>query len=746
MLKKILILFLLFNLFILHAQSKTIKNFKVIGNERISDEVIKVFSKVELPSELSSNDLDRILKNLYNSNFFDDVKIHVDKDTLFITVIENPIIQTVQVDGIKNKKLKETIEENFILKNKSSYNDYLAQQDLNQLKNFLKTVGYYFSEVKVLKIKNNNNTIDLKYEINLGEKALIGSIQFLGDKKFKNRKLRNVITSETSKFWKFLSSKKYIDQERINLDTRLLKNFYLNKGYYKIKIENSFAEFLDENKFKLIFKINAGEKYYFNELKLNIPEDYDKKNFKFIVDSLSDLKGKAYSLNVIEKIIEEIDNIALTEQYEFIDADISETIVSKNKLNFEISVKETKKDYVERIDIFGNTNTYEEVIRNELLIDEGDGYNKILHNKSIANLKALGFFGKVTSEMLEGSTDNKKIIRIDVEERPTGEITAGAGVGTGGSSFGFGVKENNFLGKGIGLNTNLSVSDDSIKGLFSYTNPNFNYSDKSLVTSIGAEDKDKLDKYGYRSSLTHFNLGTRFEQYRDIYFSPNFKIQYENIETDSSASNLLKKQEGNYFDALFVYGLTLDKRNQTFQPTDGFISSFNQTFPILSDTGTFVNGYTITKYNEITDDLITSISFYIKASNSLTDDDVRISERLILPPKRLRGFQFGKIGPKDGDDYIGGNYASTLNFATTLPNIIPDIQNADVKFFFDLANVWGVDYSDTLADSNKIRSSTGVGVDWWTPLGPLTFSFAQAISKADTDKTETFRFRIGTTF
>ena len=114
MLKKILILFLLFNVFILQAQSKTIKNFKVIGSERISDEVIKVFSKVELPSELSSNDLDRILKNLYNSNFFDDVKVHVDKDTLFITVIENPVIQTVQVDGIKNKKLKETIEENFI--------------------------------------------------------------------------------------------------------------------------------------------------------------------------------------------------------------------------------------------------------------------------------------------------------------------------------------------------------------------------------------------------------------------------------------------------------------------------------------------------------------------------------------------------------------------------------------------------------------------------------------------------------
>ncbi len=745
MVKKILVLFFIYSFFIFQAKSESVNKFKVVGNERVSDEVIKIFSEVKLPADLSSSDLDKILKNLYNSNFFDDVKVSVDKNTLIITVKENPIIQLVQVDGV-NKKLKEAILENFILKNKSSYNDYLAQNDLNKLKNFLKTLGYYFSEVKVLKINNDNNTIDLKYEIELGEKALIGSIQFLGDKKFKDRKLRNVITSETNKFWKFLSSKKYIDQERISLDTRLLKNFYLNKGFYKVKIENSFAEFLDENKFKLIFKIDAGEKYFFNQLNLNLPEEYDRKNFKFIIDSLSDLRGKSYSLNVIEKIIEEIDNIALTEQYEFIDADISETIISSNKLNFEISIKETKKDYVERIDIYGNTNTYEEVIRNQLIVDEGDGYNKILHNKSIANLKALGFFGEVNSEIFEGSSENKKIIRIDVEEKPTGEITAGAGVGSTGSSLGFGVKENNFLGKGIGLNTNISISDDAIKGLFSYSNPNFKYSDKSLVTSFGAEEKDKLKKYGYKNSLTHFNIGTRFEQYRDVYFSPNVKVQLENIETSSSASSLLKKQEGNYFDALFKYGLTLDKRNQTFQPSDGFISSFHQTFPIISDTGTFVNNYTVTNYTEITDDLVTSISFYIKASNSLTDDDVRISERIILPPKRLRGFQYGKVGPKDGGDYIGGNYASTLNFATTLPNIIPDIQNADVKFFVDLANVWGVDYSNDLADSNKIRSATGIGVDWWTPLGPLTFSFAQPISKADTDKTESFRFRIGTTF
>ena len=144
--------------------------------------------------------------------------------------------------------------------------------------------------------------------------------------------------------------------------------------------------------------------------------------------------------------------------------------------------------------------------------------------------------------------------------------------------------------------------------------------------------------------------------------------------------------------------------------------------------------------------MITSISIYAKSVNSLTGDNVRISERLYMPTSKLRGFQRGKVGPVDSNDYIGGNYVSAVNIAATLPNVVPNWQNADFSIFLDAGNIWGVDYSSTVNDTNKLRSSAGLALDWYTPVGPLSFSYTGVISKASTDKTEAFRFNLGTTF
>jgi len=159
-----------------------------------------------------------------------------------------------------------------------------------------------------------------------------------------------------------------------------------------------------------------------------------------------------------------------------------------------------------------------------------------------------------------------------------------------------------------------------------------------------------------------------------------------------------------------------------------------------------LNGYDYTKWIDFDNDLITKIDFYGRAKNSLTGDDVRVSERLHLPGKRLKGFRSRSIGPVDGNDFVGGNFTASFNFSSTLPMILQSVQSADFKFFIDAANVWGVDYRDNYDDSNKIRSSTGIAVDWYTPIGPLNFSLAQPITKANTDKTETFQFNLGTTF
>jgi len=725
-----------------------IDSIKIIGNKRVSNETILLFSKISKNSEITNeNELNNIFKNLYETNFFSDIKISFENSILTIVVEENPIIQKVEFKGIKSNKLQESVYEYLILKNKSSFVKRIANKDINSLKNALKTSGYYFADVELEIKENTNDTINLIYNINLGEKALITKINFFGNKIYKDRKLRNLITSEESKFWKFISNKKYLDVKRINLDNRLLKSYFLNKGYYNVDVTSSFASYIEESNFELTFTINAGEKFFLNEINLIIPDDFDPKPFDKIVSHINDLKGKNYSLLEIEKIIKLIERISLINDYEFMDANINEKIVDNNKLNINITVEENKDKYfVNQINIFGNSFTEETVVRNYLILGEGDALNNLIYSKSINEIKSLGIFKSVKSEIVDSGIENKKDINIDIEEKATGEISAGAGVGTSGGTIGFGIKENNFIGKGIKLSSDIVLTEETIKGGIDYSNPKFRNTDKSLNFGLGTTVTDKLANYGYKSSYTSFFLGTGFEQYDDLFYSPQLTVSYDKVETSNTASSALKKQKGDYFTTGISYGIDYDKRNQKFQTSSGTRQRFRQAIPIYSEELAFSTSYEFNSYFEVMENIVSSLSLsggFITALE--TNEDVRITQRLSIPSRKLRGFETGRIGPVDGKDHVGGNYSATLNFNTDLP-VLESMQNTDVKWFFDAANLWGVDYRNYDDDSSKIRSSTGVAVDWYTPIGPLNFSFSQILTSKDTDIKETFRFSIGTTF
>ncbi len=740
---RILYFFIFFFIFLTKTYSAIINKITIDGNERITDETIIVFSKIQIGSNLNENQLNQIIKNLYKTNFFKTIELNIDQNNLFIRVEENPLVQSVIYKGIKNKNILNILKDNTQLKEKSSFTTNLVKSDELKISNILKNNGYYLSTVTVKYIENENNTIDLIYDIYLGEKSSIKKIIFTGDKKFKDRKLRGVITSEEDAFWKFISKQKYIDYQRIKFDERLLKNFYKNNGYYNAKILSSSAQVLNDKNFILTFTIDAGEKHYFENLDLALPADYIEDNFTNIYDVLNDLKGKLYSYNKIKKILDQIDKVALNKEFQFINATFKET-VKDNKVNILITLFESEKIFIDRINVFGNYITEEKVVRNSLFIDEGDALNQILLKKSINEIKSKGIFKSVDYKLVDVSK-NKKTINIMVDEKPTGEIFAGVGTGTSGSNISFGLNEKNFLGIGSSLKSDISLATEGITGSVSYYSPNFKDSDKDLVSSVEILERDFMDDYGYKTNRQGFSLGYSFEQYRDIYFSPSISSYYENLKTSSKASQLKKKQEGNYFEGQFLYGVTLNKLNQNFQPTDGFRTSFHQSIPILSDDMSFKNSYKFSTFYKLPQDVIFSLRFNVDAIHSLNGDDVRVSKRIFMPETRLRGFSSGKIGPKDSGEYIGGNYGSSLNLGATLPEFLKDLENIDFSLFLDMANIWGVDY-DSKLDSNKLRSSTGLAVDWFTPIGPLSFSFATALSKADSDTTESFRFNIGTSF
>ena len=442
--------------------------------------------------------------------------------------------------------------------------------------------------------------------------------------------------------------------------------------------------------------------------------------------------------------MEKIERITINEQYESIKASVNENIVF-NKINISFKIEETEKFFVERINIFGNNVTRESVIRNQIEIDEGDPFNQILYSKSLNNIKALNFFEKVEGEILDGNEFNTKIINITIEEKATGEIFAGVGTGTDGSSFAFGVKENNYLGRGIMLDSNVNVSDEKIKGKFIVSNPNYKNSDKNLDLSLDATSVDRLATSGYKSNVTGFSVGTQFEFLDDLRLGLSTKNIIEKIDVDASASTKQKKQDGNYFDSFIGVDFLYDKRNQRYQTTSGFFSNYSVNMPILSDTNTLTNTYNYKVFKELYENNVSTLSILFKGASSLSNDDIKLSERLYIPGKRLRGFETGKIGPKDGNDFIGGNYVSSINATTTIPTLLENVQSVDVVLFADAANIWGVDYDSSL-DKNGIRSSVGIGIDWLTPVGPLTFSFAHPVTKEPTDIEQTFRFNIGTSF
>ena len=731
-----------------HSFSEKINSIEISGNKRIADETIILLSKTSLNNEITDEEqLNNIFKNIYKTNFFSEVKVKFSKNILFIEVTENPIIQEIQFKGVKAKKTKKAIYDNLLLKNKSSFVSHYIDKDILNISNSLKKSGYYFSKVELEIKENTNNTVNLIYNITLGEKASIKNIKFLGNKIFKDRKLRNVIVSEEDKFWKFITGNIYIDENRINLDARLLTNFYKNKGFYNATVKSSFATYTGSNNFELLFTIDSGEKIYFNDFELILPDNYEKKPFNKVIKKFSSLKGEPYSFSEISKIIKIIETISVDFQYDFLDADFTENLIGKNKLDTKIIVKESEdKFYINEINIFGNSITEEVVLRNNLLISEGDALNKLVYEKSINNLRSLNIFETVKSNIVNISDQNKKDIEIEITEKATGEISAGAGVGTSGGTIGGGIKENNYLGKGIVLSADMTLNEESIKGTFDYYNPNFKNSDKSLALGIQSTITDKLADFGYKSSDSKFHLGTGYQQYDDFYLAPSFSISYDKVETSNSASDNLKKQKGDYFTTNIEYGIDYDKRNQKYQPSSGFRHRFNQIIPVYSKELAFRNTYKYNKYFELNENLVSGISFYASAITALDSaEDVRISQRLWVPNSLLRGFEPGRIGPIDGDDHVGGNYASALSFNTDLP-IFQSWQEADIKYFYDAANVWGTDYRNYEDDSSKIRSSTGLAIDWYTPIGPLTLSWAKAITKKSTDKTESIRFNIGTSF
>ena len=724
--------------------AEIIKKIDISGNERVSDETVKVYGDISLNQNVDNLKINEIIKNLYSTNFFENIEVTVSNSTLFIKLVEYPVINEIIIIGETANKYKEAIKKNIKSKKNGPFVKSLISDYEIIIKKLYSTLGFNFLEIKSKVETFPKKRVNVYFEIEKGEKTKISKINFKGDRKIRDRRLRDIITSQESKFWKVLTRNTNLNESNIALDKRLLTNYYKSIGYYDVKVLSEIAELKDNFQAEITYNIDAGVRYKISKISTNVDPVLDKELFLPLNKIYQKVIGSYYSPFTVKKLLDELDLIIGNEDLQFIEHSVNE-IVKDETIEIVINVLEGQKIIVEKIEILGNTVTNETVIRSALLIDEGDPFSKVKVDKSIAQIKSKRIFGSVKETITDGNMPNSKKIEIVVEEKPTGEISAGAGIGTDGGSFAFSVKENNWLGKGATLSANAEVSQDSLSGSLSYTDPDYNFTGQELSYFIKNVKNDKPDS-GYENNILGAGITLSYEKFKDIYFSPGLSLEYDDLKTDDTASQLLKKQSGSSTDLLFDYALSTDKRDRRFMPTDGYLTSFFQEVPVYADQPHIKNSFSTSLYQEFNEDLIGALKFGATAINGLSDDDVRISQRLGLSSKRLRGFEPGKIGPKDGDDFIGGNYSTSLNLEANFPNFFPEKSNAEIGLFLDAGNVWGVDYSDDIDDSNKIRSTIGINTSWLSPAGPLSFIFSQNISKASTDVDQNFNFRLGTTF
>ncbi len=741
---KILLFAGIFFFYFSFLNAEIIKKLEITGNKRVSEETIKIYGNIILNKNYSDKDLNLILKDLYDTNFFEDVKLELTQGTLKIDLKEHPIVNQLIIVGEKSNKYKEEIKKIIKLKEKRAFiRSYLAK-DIEIIKTLYSSIGYNSSKVEAKVKKIDENKFDLLIQIDRGEQSKISSINFIGNTSVRSSRLISVIASEEHKFWKFLSKNTNLSENLINLDGRLLTNYYKSLGFYDVKVNSNLALLEKSGGAKLVYSVEEGDRYRINKISTNIDKVFDKKLFFPLRSEFKKYAGDYYSPFKIKKILESLDEIIDDNNLQFVEHNVSEIIENKS-INIILNINEGEKTLVERINITGNQVTNENVIRSELLLDEGDPFTKLNLSKSIAEIKARQIFKNVKADVENGSENNLKIININVEEQPTGEIGAGAGIGTNGGTFSMSVKENNWLGEGKQVGFEISIDAESLKGTLDFTNPNYDFLGNSLNYSLSSESNDKPNR-GYENSIISGRINTSFEQYKDVIANLGISASHDDLTTTSAASAALKKQSGTFNEIAGNYGFTFDKRNRSFMPTSGSVLSFGQTLPFYADKSFISNTFTASAYKSISEDVIGAGKIYLSAINGLGSDDVRLSKRKGLSSRRLRGFERDKVGPVDGDDHIGGNYAAALNFETNLPNLLPEGANTDISLFLDFGNVWGVDYDASIDKSSKIRSSTGASANWMSPIGPVSFTFAQNISKASTDKTETFSFNLGTTF
>jgi len=735
------------------AQGGTIvRQVDIEGVQRIEPDTVRSYLLVQEGDPADPDRIDRSLKSLYATGLFSDVTIRQDGTRLIVRVVENPIVNRVAFEG--NERIKdETLQAETTLRPRVIYTRSKVQSDVQRILTLYRQSGRFAATVEPKIIDLPQNRVDVVFEISEGPVTSVEKIRFVGNKEFHDSRLREVIRTKQSRWWRFLSSDDTYDPDRLALDRELLRRFYLSEGYVDFRVLSAVAELTpDREAFFVTFTVEEGERYKVGkvEVKVTLP-GLEGEN---LIDRVTLREGDWYNANALEKSIEKLSDAVATQGYAFVEVRPRlDRQREKKTIDIVFEVQEGPRVYVERIDVTGNVRTRDNVIRREFRFVEGDAFNAAKLRRSRQRIQELDFFEKVSVEQVPGSAPDKAVVKVAVEEKSTGSLSIGAGFSTGAGFLGdISIRERNFMGRGQDVQASVLIGQQQQQVDLSFTEPYFLGKEIAAGGDAFFVQTDRQSESSFDTTTIGADVRANYPLTEHLSQGWRYTLKQTDLtNVPSDASIFIQDAEGKESYSEVSHSLTYDRRDSKLNPTEGYFGKHTVDIAGLGGTAKYIRNRVDTGYYyPLADKLVASVTGGGGYVHGL-GEDVKLLDRFFIGGNEVRGFRTDGLGPRDRDtdDSLGGElfYAGSLQLS--FPLGLPEELDIRGRVFSDVGSAWQLaeqGNGDVVEDSSAPRVSVGVGLTWVSPFGPLGIDLGWAIIKQSFDKTEILRLNFGTRF
>ena len=732
------------------SQEGTISSIIVDGNKRITSETIIAISNIEKGALYSPSQLNSALQLIKKSTFFKTVTVSFENNVLMINVVENPTINTINFEG--NSALQdENLSELIFSRERQTLSISKTEKDADAIASAYSDTGRISASITPKIVELSDNRVDLIFEISEGRITEVEKITFTGNRAFSDFRLKGVIaTKQAGIFRRLIKSDTYVE-EKLDYDVERLQNFYINKGYIDFEVKTAVKLTRAKDAFLINYTIKEGQQYNFSEINFDISDVNINKNSLTKLNRIKN--GSSFDQRRISKLVEEVDIYLTKNGFNFIEPI---PVINRNDteliMDVEIQLKKTKKIFVERIEVEGNSTTLDEVIRLKFDFAEGDPFNRRKILKAVDKIRGLGFFSNVETSTREGSSPEKVIIEVKLTEKATGSLGVGAGYNSSdGSVFTFNVNERNFLGKGQTVKLDLSSSKIEKQSEIGFEDPSF--LGRNLLAGISLGQKTSTPSATpLKTETLYFSPTIGFPLSRDSNLSIKYRLNKDEVALTTNSllvTPIIRSDVGNKNKSALIFSYNLDKTNSVVSPTAGYDFRITQEFSGLGGNVSYSKSELKFKTYKtmFRDDIILTSDL---SSGIISGSDASIMNRFTLGGDRLKGFRNQGIGPYDTlyNTPLGGKMFTSLSLQASFPIGVPEEYGIFGGLFIDTGSLWGLDNtaSGRVDDSANIRSAAGVSIFWDSAIGPLRFNWSRPIKRESYDVIENFRFTIDTRF